>query len=325
MANEGADPKLGEGPRAMAILVPLFALALAVYALRIWTRARPKYRLNASDYTVSIAVLAETIVLVLTAVAVARGYGLPKKLLSPDNAETVGRTTFAVYMIALWAAAFARISVSCLLLNIAQERAWRIVLWGFIVIQALTLAAFDIIELVQCSPIRAMWAVVPNARCLNPDKVWIVVCFFAGIGTAGDVVCAVLPMLIIWRMSRSVVEKILVSILLGLGLLAGIGGVQKLVILKSWDPFSPNANRDIMNAFIWIRVEEITLIIGACAPPLKSFIERLLHRRFGFPQFDPAERGLDEVYTMPDSSSKPQRLLWDGSFQGSTSAASSAR
>lgn len=58
MANDGtATPDLAVGTRALEILVPLWAFALVVYAVRIWTRIRPKYRLNAADYTVSIAMV----------------------------------------------------------------------------------------------------------------------------------------------------------------------------------------------------------------------------------------------------------------------------
>jgi hypothetical protein len=67
----------------------------------------------------------------------------------------------------------------------------------------------------------------------------------------GDVICAVLPIVIIWRLTRSVVEKVLVSILLGLGLVAAVGGVLKLVILKTWLPTSVYANRALMDAFMW--------------------------------------------------------------------------
>lgn len=116
----------------------------------------------------------------LTGVAVAQGYGRPRYLLSPDDREAIGRTTFAVYIIALWASAFARISVSCLLLHITLERGWKVVLWVNIVIQCLALGACDIVQLVQCRPIRAMWAVVPDARCLPLDQVWATVCFFGG-------------------------------------------------------------------------------------------------------------------------------------------------
>src|SRR3954462_15050267 len=67
----------------------------------------------------------------------------------------------------------------------------------------------------------------------------------------GDVLCAVLPIAIIWRLSHSTVERVLVTVLLGLGLVAAVGGVLKVVILKSWVPTSPNANRELMQAFIW--------------------------------------------------------------------------
>ncbi|KXX74010.1 hypothetical protein MMYC01_210664, partial [Madurella mycetomatis] len=46
---------LSVGYRTLAVLVPLYALALIAYAVRIWTRIRPKYRLNAADYTITVA------------------------------------------------------------------------------------------------------------------------------------------------------------------------------------------------------------------------------------------------------------------------------
>jgi hypothetical protein len=57
MAGEEANaaPDLTVGLRALGVLAPLFVIALTVYIVRIWTRSRPKYRLNASDYTISVA------------------------------------------------------------------------------------------------------------------------------------------------------------------------------------------------------------------------------------------------------------------------------
>ncbi|KAK3386493.1 hypothetical protein B0H63DRAFT_430290 [Podospora didyma] len=325
MANETATPDLAVGLRALAILVPLFTLALTVYVVRIWTRIRPKYRLNAADYTISIAMFAEALSIVLAIVAVSRGYGRPRFLLPPDDREAIGRTTFAIFIMALWASAFARISISCLLLRIAIERYWKVVLWTNIVVQCLALGACDIIELVQCRPIRAMWSFVPGASCLPPDQVWVIVCFFGGIGMAGDVLCAILPIAIIWRLTRSVVEKVLVSILLGLGLVAAVGGILKVIILKSWDPASVDANRQIMNAFVWIRIEELLLIIGACAPTLKAPIEGLLRRRFSLPRFGPRPLPLNTVSTMPDPSRKPPLFPQEDISQMSSSAESSGQ
>jgi len=61
-ADEGREPSAPTagcevGPRTLAVILPLFAISLAVYTVRIWTRARPKLRLNAADYTISIAMV----------------------------------------------------------------------------------------------------------------------------------------------------------------------------------------------------------------------------------------------------------------------------
>jgi len=182
---------------------------------------------------------------------------------------------------------------------------------------------------------------------------------------AGDVICAVLPIVIIWRLTRSVVEKILVSILLGLGLVAAVGGVLKLVILKTWLPTSVHANRTLMDAFMWyvnpltspsryasffllfprvwreswlmeltprenrIRMEEILLIIGACAPTLKAPIEGFIRSRFGLPRFGLQSRAsrmeLDTVNTLPESSAGQGPSPWTGGWQASTSGESSGK
>ena len=48
------------GYKALAVLLPLFVLALASFIARIWNRIRPKLRLNAADYTLATAVVRTT-------------------------------------------------------------------------------------------------------------------------------------------------------------------------------------------------------------------------------------------------------------------------
>ena len=45
------------GPRAQAILLPLFIVAILVFSVRIYTHVVPAYKLDASDYTISAAVV----------------------------------------------------------------------------------------------------------------------------------------------------------------------------------------------------------------------------------------------------------------------------
>lgn len=56
MGGEGREAMdLAVGYRTLAVLMPVYALALVAYAVRIWTRIRPKYRLNAADHTITVA------------------------------------------------------------------------------------------------------------------------------------------------------------------------------------------------------------------------------------------------------------------------------
>ncbi|KAK0710821.1 hypothetical protein B0H67DRAFT_265765 [Lasiosphaeris hirsuta] len=307
------------GLATLAVVVPLFTLAIIVYSIRIRTRMRPKYRLNAADYTITIAFLAEALSIALTIAAVANGFGRPAQHLSDKEKEIIGITTFIVFIVAFWASSFSRISVACLLLQFTPYKVWRALLWTTIVLQVVLLISCDIVELVQCRPIRAIWADVDDAECLPAESLWNSAYGMVAFGMFSDALFAVQPMLIIWRLSRSPVEKVLISVLLSLGLLAVGTGVVKILTMKTYDNNSDNVMGDMMPLYLWTRIEETVLIIAACAPLLKSPIEGMLHRRLGLPGFSPMVRYLNTVDALPSiSSSGKQPVGWYWSSRGSS-------
>jgi len=48
------------GPRALVVVTVLFALALLCFSARIYTRVFPSYKLNASDFINSVAVVSSS-------------------------------------------------------------------------------------------------------------------------------------------------------------------------------------------------------------------------------------------------------------------------
>jgi hypothetical protein len=100
-----------------------------------------------------------------------------------------------------------------------------------------------------------------------------------------DLVSAIMPMFFIWSLPRSVIERSLVSVLMGFGLIAAMGGVMKLLNITIWNPREATL-RDWVPLSWWYRVEEIGLIAAACAPFIKPPIEHALSRfhvaKFGF-------------------------------------------
>jgi hypothetical protein len=107
-------------------------------------------------------------------------------------------------------------------------------------------------------------------------------------GITSDLVFAIMPAFFLWSLHRPLMERMLVIVLMGLGIIAAIAGVMKVYHIHAWNPREATL-RDWVPLLWWYRVEEIGLIAAACAPFLKPFIERLLSqfgsKHFGFVTF----------------------------------------
>lgn len=107
-----------------------------------------------------------------------------------------------------------------------------------------------------------------------------------------DLILTVLPMFLIWKLSRSILERCLVSVLMGLSLFATVAAALKVVYMKTFDMDSPDTFRATMPLFLWCRMEECLIVAAASAPLLKAPVERILDR-LGFPTFQNSVRNLD--------------------------------
>ena len=67
------------------------------------------------------------------------------------------------------------------------------------------------------------------------------------------------------------------------GICAAAAGAVKIYYIRTWK-YGEEAVSQTVAVYMWYRVEEISLIVAACAPFLKGSIESLL-RRTNLPQF----------------------------------------
>src|SRR5450756_726686 len=112
----------------------------------------------------------------------------------------------------------------------------------------------------------------------------------------GDLTFAIMPMFLIWRLSRSVIERCLISFLMAMGLFAAGAGVMKNIYAYTYDRTSQDALREMMPAFLWCRIEEAVLIVACSAPLLKVPVGSVLGR-MGFPSFREQTRDLNSFHT----------------------------
>ena len=116
-----------------------------------------------------------------------------------------------------------------------------------------------------------------------------------------DIIFAAMPMFLIWTLSRSAVEKSLVSVLMASALFASACGCAKIYYLATFDIKSPDTWRDMVPQYLWCRMEEIVIVIAACAPLLKLPIEHFL-RRLGLPMFQKKPNSLNVIQSNVDGS-----------------------
>jgi hypothetical protein len=226
----------------------------------------------------------------------------------------LGNVLFATFLTSTVALGFARISIACMLLQVAQSRRSRVAIWATIALQVAVMLMYIIAQLVQCNSVIARKIKIQESQCLTPSQIWSYtyastselssvhthashssLLTLPGIAIFSDLLCTIIPICLLKNLTRSRVEKILISILLGSCLLGTGACIARIYYMVIFDFSSPDGFYLMVDRFIWSRAEESLLIIAACAPLMKSPIERFL-KRLGLAQgFSVPQRQLNEV------------------------------
>lgn len=102
-------------PVHLAIVLPLYAVAVIVWSLRTWTRVYPRFAMTAPDYLITVAMACQTASLALYFVATRHGFGRHNDYISARDEFMIHRYLLGVYMTGVVVSAFARISIAVLL------------------------------------------------------------------------------------------------------------------------------------------------------------------------------------------------------------------
>ena len=156
----------------VCIVVPtiFFALALAAFALRLYVRYSTRL-IFLDDYFLTAAVIFITGFFISYEAAVANGIGLPSTLHSPDRLRNIFKSTYAQYHLYSFAAYCLRFSLAWQLMRfLGESLIWRVALWTLIAAMTAFLFMSEVILLIVCRPLSAMWnpAGRQHAKCLSP-------------------------------------------------------------------------------------------------------------------------------------------------------------
>ncbi|KAH8698134.1 hypothetical protein GQ44DRAFT_787261 [Phaeosphaeriaceae sp. PMI808] len=162
----------------------------------------------------------------------------------------------------------------------------------------------QILLLCSCRPIQALWEVVPDAKCLPSGVQWTTGYIYSGITLAADCICAVAPLFVVLKLSRSSIERALMCCSMALGVVATIATAMRIKHMRAWQNSPSGDFRAIFPLYFLTRVEELALLVAASAPFLKPAIERLLCK-WGMPTFRNRVRELNSHHIAPNVEHNP--------------------
>ncbi len=111
----------------------------------------------------------------------------------------------------------------------------------------------------------------------------------------GDLTFAIMPIFLIWRLSRPVIERCLIYFLMAMSLFATGAGVMTNIYAYPYGRDSQDTLVDLMPLFFWCRIEGCVLIVACSAPLLKAPIGSVLSK-VGFPSFRERTRDLVSLH-----------------------------
>ncbi|KAH8702845.1 hypothetical protein GQ44DRAFT_631164, partial [Phaeosphaeriaceae sp. PMI808] len=218
---------------------------------------------------------------IIAGVALLHGSGNVSHYISQENRTIALKCLFVVQICWMLGTALVRISIACSLLRLGNSTGdasttWKWSLWAMIVIQVLVYAGWMVLLLFNCSPLRGKWEPVPKVTCWNHKHIlrynWVTNTMLIVM----DFVLTAMPIRLIRTLNRPRHEKILISCLMALGLLATAIAAYKMSMLVR--PPSGDLLATTFKVLLWCKLEEQVGIIAACLPCLKSQAERFLRR-----------------------------------------------
>jgi hypothetical protein len=258
--------------------------------------------------------LLEIPVLALLGAAVKEGFGRNNYYISPEERTDILRYVFCVGMMGIWVSSIARVSIASLLLQLETSPPWRVTLYAAASLQIVVALCANVAQLTDCRPIYAKWEHVPDAICWTPEMSRAYYYFPIGkcatdwqskglllnlVGASGisDLAFAIMPVLLIRKLNRPLLERTVVGILMALSL-CGMATVIARAVLKAASDRTGDNRRQIHLQIIMCRLEDCALIAASCAPFLKGPIEQFIRSRLDLPKFHYLPRGLRSIHVI---------------------------
>ncbi len=190
----------------------------------------------------------------------------------------VGPLSLVAEITSTWSVALLKTSIAVMLLRFQQARGWARFLYFVMGVQIVTAVFVTVMQSTRCVPIQALWDTT-----LVANHCWSQGAFKVGLTVASvlviltDVIFALIPLLFLRHIRRSIRDRLIIAFLMSLGLFASAASIVKTVIVQRFDQ-SSDASGSGLSIALWASIEAQVGIVAACIPCLRAPFLRLLGR-----------------------------------------------
>ncbi|EED16297.1 conserved hypothetical protein [Talaromyces stipitatus ATCC 10500] len=279
MENETGQIVAHKAVATYSMLWVLQAVATITFTLRIISRYSITRDVGWEDIIMAFgwAVnLAATILMTLSIHAIVHTKDCTENLKAKtSDAHKLSFIAAALVPNAAW---LPKISVALLLSRLLHPRA---VVKAILIVSSIVGSAAGgigsaFLMFIQCSPISGQWDRERiHPKCWNPRVMVNYFLVWTVLSASLDVLYAIYPATIFWKMRQlPICRKLIVSILMGLGLISAAVGIYKTTLtplLRKRDQGSDIALVSTHIVIIWSIIEADIIISAACIPLTRSF------------------------------------------------------
>jgi hypothetical protein len=252
----------------------LTGLSLALVAARLYTRIRIIKFVGAEDHM--YAWTGVFLLIFTCAIQVGVYYGLGRSFWTLSWADSSDAIfwTYVANSFAITGNAMAKLSMGLFLLRVVQIRWHKIALWLLIIITVGTSIALTIMLWNQTTPVKASW------DPLRTPGVWNIQIQPLSVGLgAWSSVCdfffAIFPWLFIWSLRMPQREKVMLAGGMSLGVIAGVCGIVRTVVLSRLDVYNYTLN--FVPYFGWAGAEIAVAMFCIGIPTLRPLYMKKRH------------------------------------------------
>ncbi|RDL30696.1 uncharacterized protein BP5553_10041 [Venustampulla echinocandica] len=260
-------------------------VALLAVGVRMWVRISMVRSVGWDDYWILAAMALSFSGWMVTIPSVTYGAGRHTfyilQAVGPEKMKTGLKLNFAAQIIYVFAIAAIKVSIGLFLLRFTSSKAYKILIYSILGFLAFYTIAGTASLMAQCTPFDAHFDfTIPGAVCY-PVKVSQALAYTnAACGIFTDVVFALLPIPLLWKLQINRRVKTSIVGILSLGIFAATASVVKTYYVTSYGKFG-DFLWDSTYLTIWMTTECNVGILAASIPAMKPLFKVVLGSTYG--------------------------------------------